>query len=110
MREDQTSITLGGRQFTLPALTLDQLQDLVEPLKNCDPLTKEGIGCIKQVLAVSLAGQLADPLTEMGAMNITLEELWDAQQKLAEVSALRPLLDRLAEKFRASQLLAKTAG
>lgn len=97
MLEEQKKITLGGQDFILSSLTLDQLQSLTDDMKVCDPLSKEGIAAIRRVLAIALADQIS--AEDIGKLKTTVEELWLAQQELSEVSGLRPLLERLAKRF-----------
>ncbi len=88
-------LKLGGRKFDLGALTLDQLQQALPHIDASTPLTADGLAAIKRLLSIALQ----TPEEEIGKLPVTLEELWEAQKQIAEVSGLRPLLMRLeAEK------------
>lgn len=93
---ESRKIAFQGREFTLPALTLDQLDELAETLQQANPLTPEGRQALRRVLSAALAGQITPE--ELGHLPMGLDELFEAQVQLMEVSGLVPLLKRLAER------------
>lgn len=98
---EMRKLQLGGREFIIPALTLDQLQELDEDLQAMNPLTRAGIAAIRKCLISAFGGSITD--ADLGQLAITLEELDAAQSALAEVSGLRPLIERLAREYASRQ-------
>lgn len=98
---ENRKIILGGREFTLRPLDLDQLQELGEDLQLMNPLLKDGVAAIRKCMLATMVEPISNE--EFGKLPVTLDELHLASTELAEASGLRPLIKRLAAARAASQ-------
>lgn len=90
------TVKMGGKDFTLRPLTFDELQECIEDMGGATPYTKEGMTKLRSLMNYIFRDQ-AKP-EEIGALSTSMDELFEVQERIAEVSGLRPLNDRLMKR------------
>lgn len=93
-RDESVAITLGGETFTVSALTLDQLQEVapqLDAIGGAGGLAQK-LGAVRDLIAVA-TGTKKETL---GALKVSLPELFDAIAAVTKVTGLEELKNRAA--------------
>lgn len=92
--DETAELKLGGEVFKISAFTLDQLQELGSSLDIIGGAGGLGIKlpALRAIIAVAV-GKKPD---EVGALKMTLVELYDAIQTVMKVTGMEELKNRLS--------------
>ena len=106
------TITLGGKEFTVAPMTFDQLAKCAPLFAQASPFTADGVRAGRDLIVVASIDPAtgAQPVvSELVQLQTNLDEIEAAVSVIAEVSGMRPLMERLTAKVKAAQQVAPLA-